>query len=1234
MKLKYAYILAVTVLIACLALFAACDTTQQVEPPVQYDLSFSVDGEIYRTLKVEADRTIAAPEAPEKQGYIFNGWFFDRDTWTKMLSADSFVNDALSGDVTVYAKYTPVKYAVNYLPNGVLHDSVTEYTIEQQAELKAATREHYDFVGWFTDEACTQQIYEIAQGTTGNLTLYAKFVPTEYKAIFMDGESVVAEVPYTVETQSIKAPAVPEHAGYTGEWEAFELMPGGIKVNAKYTPVDYKITYEGVKATEHKNPAGYNATELPLLLLEATREHYTFVGWYSDAELTKAVTEITAGTVGDLTLYAKFVPTEYKAIFMDGESVVAEIVYTVETESIEAPAVPEHTGFAGKWEKFELTPGGITVKAEYTEIDYTITYEGVMPEEFENPAGYKVTDEAIVLNDAKRQYYKFDGWYTDAEYTNRLTEIATGTVGDLVLYAKWTPVEYTVIYLDGNTVVAEIIYTVETESITDPEIPVHPGYTGAWEAYELVPGGMTVNALYEIITYTVTYENTKDVLHGNPLTYVVTDETVVLADLAKDGYVFEGWYAGDVRVTEIAQGSTGDMVLTAKWTPIVYNIKLHFDPAWGKYAEGIKNPVTFTVEDTVVLEELVCLIPGYVFDGWYTEKNVGEGGEIRELIAHVGDVELYAHFVPKVYTITYVGAEGATNVNPGMYTIESQAINLLPAIKEGYIFGGWYADQGLSVPASLLIPEGSMGDMTLYTKWTPVTYTIEYDADGGVLPENPVVYNITQTLTLQAPTKAGYVFKGWYMAVEQKDDEWGDSEEDTTVTEIRIAQITPGMTGNLKLVARWEPIYYAITYHVYGGENPQMDLQEILNALVGGSISGNPMDILKGNISFYTVEVPKLPLLPASKPGYKFEGWYADPAYSVRQYVIPTDACADIELYAKWSLETYSVTYVLPEGAEHENVDSYTVLDEIKPLNPATKVGYIFEGWYADEDHTVRVENLFGTGVYEDLTLYANFVPKQYYIWLGSDEDNSHTVTFELGGAGESFTQEVTMINGLAFPEIPVRDGYVFAGWFDNEACKGDAFNFAAPVMGDVTLWAKWIETESFIKINAPVEVELNGVIEHKFTFVSLIDTVITVSTSGTLDTCGALYDAKGNVLLRNDDVSSADKNFQIIYQVTAGKEYTISVYGFSNEVKGTTTLSVSGFATVPAGGKAFLSNLTVVESGSVYKLSVPEAREGYKFLGWADEEGNLYTNAKGVCLKAWDKDGDVVLVEKWEQIV
>jgi len=1198
MKQKYVYILVLVILTACLAVFAACNP-QTEELPEQYTLSYCVDGQVHTTQKISGNQKINLPKEPAKDGYIFNGWFLDEGTWTQLLAANTFEEVAASADLTVYAKYTPIKYEIVYEPGKEIeHSNVTEYTFEQHVELLPASKPHHDFKGWFTDEELTLPIFEIPEGSMGNMTLYAQFSPTEYKAVFMDGETVVAEIPYTIETESITPPEVPEHAGYTGEWESFTLKAGGVTVQAKYTSVDYTITYEGVTKPEHSNPKGYDVTDLPITLSDAEREHYIFDGWYTEPEFTNRITEIAPGTVGDLVLYAKWTPVEYTATFMDGETVVAEIPYTIETESITPPEVPEHAGFVGEWEEFELTLGGITVNATYLSIDYMIGYEGVEPEEHENPDGYNVTQQPVALGDAVREHYIFDGWYTEPEFTNRITEIAPGTVGDLVLYAKWTPVEYTATFMDGETVVAEVPFTVETESITPPEVPVHAGYTGEWEEYELIPGGITVNAVYSIITYNITYENTKDVVHENPLTYTVETETIVLAPISKPGYIFDGWYLGEELVTEIPLGSTEDKVLTAAWTLIVYKIELHYDPAWGEYV-NTSNPATYTVEDHVVFNGLTCKIPGYVFDGWYTEKNLGEGEKVTELVpGSLEDRVLYAHFVPIRYTITYVGVEGAVHINPDSYTIESEAVHILPAMKDGFIFAGWYTDKELSTPASLLIPKGSMGDVTLYTKWTPITYSIEYDAMGGVLPENPAVFNATQTVTFAAPTREGYVFQGWFNAPEEGD---------------RIDFILPGTVAeDVKLYARWQPIYYSVTYHLYGGENAQM------------------------NLPLYNIELPTLPLLPATKPGYTFEGWFSSPSYApeTRVFMIPTGSYGDLVLYAKWSLDTYSVDYVLPDGAEHENVSSYTVEDEPSALKPATLDGWTFVGWYADEAYTVEVTHLLGTGAYSDLVLYAKFVPKQYNIWLGSSENNSYTVTFDLNGAdGESFTQTVTADQGLVFPKIPTRAGYVFAGWYDNEDCEGAVFNMNVPVMSDLTLYAKWIKTDSAVSVNQSVVVALNGVSEQKFTFVSMVDTVITFTTWGDLDTYGVLYDADGNVLASCDDASTTDKNFRFIYQVKAGEEYILSVSGFSHAVKGDVMLNVSGYDTVSAGGKAYLSNLRVVSIGERFMLPVPEAREGFRFLGWADEEGNFYTNAMGISLEPLQTETDLVLVEVWKDL-
>jgi uncharacterized repeat protein (TIGR02543 family) len=54
------------------------------------------------------------------------------------------------------------------------------------------------------------------------------------------------------------------------------------------------------------NPATYMAADLPITLADATKSAASFGGWFTDAALTQGVTQIPAGSEGDITLYAKF----------------------------------------------------------------------------------------------------------------------------------------------------------------------------------------------------------------------------------------------------------------------------------------------------------------------------------------------------------------------------------------------------------------------------------------------------------------------------------------------------------------------------------------------------------------------------------------------------------------------------------------------------------------------------------------------------------------------------------------------------------------------------------------------------------------------------------------------------------------------------------------------------------------------------------------------------------------
>ena len=85
--------------------------------------------------------------------------------------------------------------------------------------------------------------------------------------------------------------------------------------------------------------------------------------------------------------------------------------------------------------------------------------------------------------------------------------------------------------------------------------------------------------------------------------------------------------------------------------------------------------------------------------------------------------------------------------------------------RNGYTFAGWalsadgaveYADE-----AAITATAETKGAYTLYAVWTPDTYTISYDLDGGEAA-NPASYTeATETFTLTNPTKSGYGFLGW-----------------------------------------------------------------------------------------------------------------------------------------------------------------------------------------------------------------------------------------------------------------------------------------------------------------------------------------------------------------------------------------------------------------------------------------------------------------------------------------
>lgn len=71
-----------------------------------------------------------------------------------------------------------MQYSITYVidQDAINADNVSTYTIEDQITLQNASKEGYEFDGWYLDEACTMKVEAINSGSMGNLILYSKWI--------------------------------------------------------------------------------------------------------------------------------------------------------------------------------------------------------------------------------------------------------------------------------------------------------------------------------------------------------------------------------------------------------------------------------------------------------------------------------------------------------------------------------------------------------------------------------------------------------------------------------------------------------------------------------------------------------------------------------------------------------------------------------------------------------------------------------------------------------------------------------------------------------------------------------------------------------------------------------------------------------------------------------------------------------------------------------------------------
>ena len=400
---------------------------------------------------------------------------------------------------------------------------------------------------------------------------------------------------------------------------------------------------------------------------------------------------------------------------------------------------------------------------------------------------YGVGATLPTADDMTYTVHTFKGWYDNEGLTGDPVMAIGGTeMGNKEYWAKWTINQYTITFdTDGGSEVAPITQDYGT-AITAPADPTREGYTfTGWDT--AIPAtmpahNMTITAQWTVNQYTITFD-TDGGSGVAPITQDYGSAITAPAAPTREGYTFTGW-----DKTIPATMPAGDMTITAQWTVNQYTITYDLD---GGTAEG--NPDTYTVEtDAFTLKNPTR--PGYTFTGWSGTGLTGEDNlTVTIPKGSTGNRSYTAHWSLNTYSITYDLDGGTASGNPDFYTVESSTITLNPPTRTGYTFIGWSGtDLSGSDNLTVTIPAGSIGNCSYIAHWSLNIYSITYDLDGGTALGNPDFYTVeSSAITLNEPTKAGYVFTGW-----SGTDLVG--EDNLTVT------IPAGSIGDRRYTAHWE----------------------------------------------------------------------------------------------------------------------------------------------------------------------------------------------------------------------------------------------------------------------------------------------------------------------------------------------------------------------------------------------------------------------------------------------
>ncbi|MBQ0018400.1 MAG: InlB B-repeat-containing protein, partial [Clostridiales bacterium] len=759
------------------------------ETPYTAKYTFKNGSEEVDVQIVKDGDTLNKPEAPEKEGYKFVGWYDGDKEFTDFGTQTVSENS----EITLNAKFQEAHYVFFKHPGGGIYTtkegvSGDEISTSDVIINISASSSAYK---WYTDEACTKQVPKVTLADS-DVYLYTKAETGHWLTFDSNGGSFVSSEFVEANESTIK-PADPTRLGYTfAGWKLNGLsytfgkpLSETTTVTASWTP---KTTnYTVIHWQENANDDGYSFKE----------------------------SETKSGTTGQETVastknYEGFTPQEIKQETISGDgSTIVNVYYnrtvytlTFKGNSGQATCGKEehiHSFFRGC---YNIRGKLICKKEEHTHTaecygsgSYTITAK----------FGAKIADEFNA--DFFKETYAGRAWKATSVYdyalqtldvmpmanvTFNLYQQSSNTLKTIYYYGESLPDEkvdkttggknYTLLKSVGTY----FNYMTYNEEYHDIEgfsrwSQSDAGFSGGSKEFSNNEGEL----YYDRNSYNIVFMNngTKEKTVSKKYEASITDAnyTPDRPSNVPDVYKFGGWYdnqlcEGDAYSFNGKTMPANNITLYAKWVVpeehVIVYVSFSGDSENYTVPYGQKINSEWLTPPTDIPE-------GSTFVGWGTKAEDGSMQLFDTNQPIYNDIELFpiCSDNSKTYKVKYSanGGRGSVTDNETYHKLSRAAIKSAKSLTAptGKVFIGWNtADDGSGTmyqPGDKIMIDSS--DITLYAQWDnkvediTLVYHSNYPAGGNTEDKQKLKNN--EKIKLPTPevcgfeTPKGYEFEGW-----------------------------------------------------------------------------------------------------------------------------------------------------------------------------------------------------------------------------------------------------------------------------------------------------------------------------------------------------------------------------------------------------------------------------------------------------------------------------------------